>query len=659
MHESDEYPRTKYFQGCRAVFEGGGCRGAAHIGAFDAAVRCGVNFSEVAGTSAGSIVAALIGAGATPEFLLDKCASLQFSSLLEEPRYRITPIFGWRRVNKFLSLPLKFLGSEKSLLRKIFLVNGAAYSSAKIEDWLDDLLAELLPEASRPIRFKDLILPTSIVAGDLSGRRYKLWSTQHDSGAKVSMAVRCSCSIPLFFEPVESGNDFLVDGGILSNLPAFVFEDRRSTASSLGGPILAFRLAGDDNPKTQWNLMWLLRRLVDTMINGATELQAALQTGISSVEINTGHVSSTDFSISPEDVDFLLNEGRKAMSTFVHNEHDEIVHELSSDLARFGEDELFDDLVREMATPGRRLLVSCDNTRWFWRLFPSVAHWLFGGAQIEILTKPLTGESAESRKEQQRRGYLQKMGARIICRDDVDPNCFIINRHDDRHDAAFICDTSGSAHSPAGVVYVGIKHRVIIGTLRNKIAQHFQDEHKPPALVFVKREGDALIELLKRGVHQYSADSVTIEQREVAIADAPLSLEMIVRRIRTFKFRQVQYLASLFERFSIPFCAPAEIRADGEVVSVITPPVFEQWDNSLIAVEGNTRLFHCIRTRSKSLSCLVVQGVSAPLPGRPVNPRTVLLTTCHLDSAQRIDGFNYDNFRSIERAARPLNNGEG
>ena len=347
MHDGEQYPETKYFQACRGVFEGGGCRGAAHIGAFEAAVKCGVNFSEVAGTSAGSIIAALIGAGATPEFLLDKCASLQFSELLDEPKNRIAPIFGWRMVNRVLSSPLRLFGKDLSLLRKIFLVSGAAYSSARIEDWLDDLLAELLPEASRPIRFADLIIPTAIVAGDLSGNRYKLWTTKHDVGAKVSMAVRCSCSIPLFFEPVESGNDFLVDGGILSNLPAFAFSDEKGASSTRGGRILAFRLISEDNSQTQWSLNWLIKRLVATMISGATDIQTKLQPGISTIAINTRHVSSTDFSISSDNVDFLLNEGRKAVRAFVGNEHAEISDALSSDLARFGEDELFDDLVRE------------------------------------------------------------------------------------------------------------------------------------------------------------------------------------------------------------------------------------------------------------------------------------------------------------------------
>lgn len=60
---------TKFFKTCLGVFQGGGCKGVALAGAYKAAVKAGVHLSEVAGASAGSIIAALVGAGASPEFI--------------------------------------------------------------------------------------------------------------------------------------------------------------------------------------------------------------------------------------------------------------------------------------------------------------------------------------------------------------------------------------------------------------------------------------------------------------------------------------------------------------------------------------------------------------------------------------------------------------
>ena len=183
-----QYTPTKFFQACRGVFEGGGCRGAGHVGAYEAAIKCGVNFSEVAGTSAGSIIAALVGAGANPEFLLENCAYLKFSELLAEPKQRISTFWLGRLTSHFFT-------GKKRLFGKI-LLKGSAYSSENLEDWLDDLLAKLIPQVSRPVKFKDLILPTWVVATDLAGKRPKIWSTKDTPDAKVAMAVRCSCSIP-------------------------------------------------------------------------------------------------------------------------------------------------------------------------------------------------------------------------------------------------------------------------------------------------------------------------------------------------------------------------------------------------------------------------------------------------------------------------------
>src|SRR5215470_7764153 len=63
--------QSKYFPYIWGVFEGGGVRGAALAGAYRAATEAGITFGRVAGTSAGSIIAALIAAGASPEFVVD------------------------------------------------------------------------------------------------------------------------------------------------------------------------------------------------------------------------------------------------------------------------------------------------------------------------------------------------------------------------------------------------------------------------------------------------------------------------------------------------------------------------------------------------------------------------------------------------------------
>ena len=62
---------TDYFNNCIGVFQGGGCKAIAYIGAYKKAHELGIMFSEVAGTSAGSIIAAMIAIGCSPQRLED------------------------------------------------------------------------------------------------------------------------------------------------------------------------------------------------------------------------------------------------------------------------------------------------------------------------------------------------------------------------------------------------------------------------------------------------------------------------------------------------------------------------------------------------------------------------------------------------------------
>ena len=63
--------RVDQFSSCKGVFQGGGAKGLAYLGAYKAAKEAGVNFTEVCGTSVGSLFAAFIAAGATPQQMQD------------------------------------------------------------------------------------------------------------------------------------------------------------------------------------------------------------------------------------------------------------------------------------------------------------------------------------------------------------------------------------------------------------------------------------------------------------------------------------------------------------------------------------------------------------------------------------------------------------
>ena len=149
----------KHLQTCRAVFQGGGVKAVSIIGGINEAYESGVLFSAVAGTSAGSIIAALIGAGASPEFLEGSLKSVKKSDILFSPETGVLKS-NWHLLSKFLKIFsfIKFI----DLLRNN-ITYGGKHSSKGIEIWIDDLLSELLDDCERPVKFKDLKKPTYIV----------------------------------------------------------------------------------------------------------------------------------------------------------------------------------------------------------------------------------------------------------------------------------------------------------------------------------------------------------------------------------------------------------------------------------------------------------------------------------------------------------------
>ena len=202
---------TRYFQNCLGVFEGGGVKGIAYVGAYREAIKRGVSFSEIVGASVGSIIAVMIAAGVTPEKLESIVRELDFNSFLNRPE--TLDGIGFNKYYKFgmqLILPKEYIPIYDKL---------GMYNSNKVEEFVENNLRDILGK-NETIKFSHLKLPCSIVAADLKTGKAKIWGTKTTPDEDVAKAVRTSSNIPLFFQPVEKR---YVDGGILSNLPTFLF----------------------------------------------------------------------------------------------------------------------------------------------------------------------------------------------------------------------------------------------------------------------------------------------------------------------------------------------------------------------------------------------------------------------------------------------------
>ena len=145
-----------------------------------------MQFNRVAGTSSGSIVAALLAAGYRAEEMKEIIESTPFASLLQR-----SPIFNTRWIGPAARLFLKGLYSGEALeswIRKMLAQKG-------IRTFADLPPGKLLITASDISNGNILVLPDDI-------RRFGIEPTK----LEVAKAVRMSCSIPYFSIPSSFGN---------------------------------------------------------------------------------------------------------------------------------------------------------------------------------------------------------------------------------------------------------------------------------------------------------------------------------------------------------------------------------------------------------------------------------------------------------------------
>jgi NTE family protein len=161
------------------ALSGGGARGLAHIGVLKVLEREGISIDCLAGSSMGGIIGAAYAAGATV-------------AVLEKEARRMAKL---RELVKLVDPlpPRRGLLAGKRL---------RAYLSRFVDPSLT---------------FRDLQLPLALTAVDLlSGEEIHL-----DQGPVID-ALLATCAFPGVLPPVPSNGHWLVDGGLLNNLPVDV-----------------------------------------------------------------------------------------------------------------------------------------------------------------------------------------------------------------------------------------------------------------------------------------------------------------------------------------------------------------------------------------------------------------------------------------------------
>ena len=255
------------------IFQGGGLRGLAHV----AAIRVTENklhdagnaspaFRAVAGTSAGAIVAALIAAGYTANELyhpdhggiLDADFYTFFAQKDEWERlHRLVKdgirLFSVSSLSQTLLRLPGFYLRHQSLLNRLFKRQGL-FPTSHFSAWLEAKLQKKIREQGREpsgvdgkVAFSNLQIPLKVIATNVTERKICVYPDE-DNTLPVVDAVCASIAIPFLFEPLLVQKSKMVDGGLASNFPVWVFDEERVTAIRKDNAVrletLAFQLAG-------------------------------------------------------------------------------------------------------------------------------------------------------------------------------------------------------------------------------------------------------------------------------------------------------------------------------------------------------------------------------------------------------------------------------
>jgi predicted acylesterase/phospholipase RssA len=356
------------------VFEGGGAKGLALVGACEALFARGHTAGRLLGTSAGAITATLLAAGYSPREMLAALAAPDggpsvVEGFLEEPppftRDEIADSDTRRllagvdlaflpdRVERALDLRLaSALAGSRRFRHVVSLVErGGWFEAGRIVEWLTRMLESGTWQEGRR-RFGAATLRSffdatgvelSMVASDTTDARLLVLNHHTAPACPLAWAVRMSMNVPLLWAEVTWRSSWggylgrnleghaIVDGGLLSNFPIELFVSRDERVTRLmgprsGNPVLGLliderlpvagaspkRLVRVDVPFARLKIVQRLGRLVDT-VTSAHDKMVSEDLSRLVVRLPAEGYGTTEFGMSGARREALVAAGHLAM----------------------------------------------------------------------------------------------------------------------------------------------------------------------------------------------------------------------------------------------------------------------------------------------------------------------------------------------------------
>jgi NTE family protein len=307
------------------VFEGGGVKGIGLAGAYRELYDSGYRPGCVAGTSAGAITAALVAVGYSGAELQQVALHEMDFKKFEDPTF------------------LDHFGVAGDIAE--FLKSRGMHSGKYFLGWIREQL-----QAKGKTQFGHLRDPNpsaenrtyklQVIASDISAqsmivlpRDAQQLGLGDPDELEIAQAVRMSMSIPVFFEPVVQRDGHgqehtIVDGGLLSNFPIWLFDSApgvRPSCPTFGMLLVAPNQAAPliQNPPAGAQLgpvtspIEFAKAIADTMMEAHDRFYVEQANFARTIPIPTLGVKTTEFDIAPERAQELFNSGGEAAKSFL------------------------------------------------------------------------------------------------------------------------------------------------------------------------------------------------------------------------------------------------------------------------------------------------------------------------------------------------------
>ena len=273
----------------------------------------------VAGTSAGAIMASLVAAGYTGTELQE--------IVLDKQKMDFTKFEDRSFLDKF--------GAVGDIAE--FFKTRGMHSGDYFLGWIRDLLKAKGKTTFGDLRDRNATDPKrsyklQVIASDLSARSMLVLpgdatklGTDPDE-LEIAAAVRMSMSIPVFFKPVTMGGNEIVDGGLLSNFPLWLFDTPKGVTPSfptfgllLVAPNQTAPLVSDGAPVNPAQPIGsdidFIKAIVETMMEAHDRFYVEQANYARTIPIPTLGVRTTEFDIGQDQA--LFDFGRAAARSFL------------------------------------------------------------------------------------------------------------------------------------------------------------------------------------------------------------------------------------------------------------------------------------------------------------------------------------------------------